>query len=140
MRCALDLQVTAKLRAEENAKAEILRQQRERVARRTRTIAFCEKLGRELEEMAEKGKTPSTSFYCEASSQHRLLVETRKDYADHRKSHNPAGEALDLDLIVEWFAQYCFEVDCRKTWTWHYGWGQVNCFWVIISPKAQCLQ
>ena len=140
MRCALDLQATAKLKAEENTKAEILRQQREEMARRIHTIAFCEKLGKELEEKAEKGYDPRISFYCEASRQHRLLIETRREYADHRKSHYPTGEALDLDLIVEWFAQYCFEVDCRKKWTWHYGWGQVNCLFVIISPKAQCLQ
>ena len=53
MRCAFDLQVTAKVRAEENAKAELLRQRKEDMARTARTIDFCERLGKELEKKAE---------------------------------------------------------------------------------------
>lgn len=140
MRCAFDLQMTAKVRAEENAKAEILRRREEDIACKARTIEFCEKLGRELEEQAEKGETPIIRFDCENSDFPRLLVATRKEYADRRVSHNPIGEPLDLNLIIEWFAQYCFEVNCRKCWTWHYGYGQVNYYWVTIAPQPQCLQ
>lgn len=140
MRCAFDLQMTAKVRAEENARAELLRQREEDKARTARTIAFCEKIGRQLEELAEKGETPIVRFDCEYSSFPRLLVATRNEYADRRESHNPTGESFDLNLLVEWFAQYCFEVKCRKCWTWHYGYGQVNYYWVTISPQPQCLQ
>jgi hypothetical protein len=140
MRCAFDLQMIAKVRAEENAKAELLRQRQEDMARTARTIEFCEKLGRQLEEMAEKGQTPIIRFDCENSNFPRLLVSTRNDYADRRTSHRSTGEPFDLNLMKEWFAQYCFEVDCHKSWTWHYGCGQVSYYWVTISPQPQCLQ
>lgn len=140
MRCAFDLQMIAKVKAEENAKAELLRQRKEDMARTARTIEFCEKLGKQLEEMAEKGQTPIIRFDCENSNFPRVLVATRKEYADHRESHNPIGESFDLNLLVEWFAQYCFEVKYLKSLTWHYGCGQMSYYWVTISPQPQCLQ
>ena len=140
MRCAFDLEMTAKVRAEENAKAELLRQQKEAMARTARTIDFCERLGRELEKKAENGEPPIIRFDCENRDFPRVLVATDKEYADHRTSHNPAGATFDLNLLKEWFAQYCFEVTCRERWTWNYGCGRMSYYWVTISPQPQCIK
>lgn len=140
MRCALDLQMVAKVKAEENTKAELLRRQKEDIARRARTIEFCEKLGKELEKKAESGNTPTISFDCQVNNFPRLLIATRKEYADGRISHYAVGASLDLNLISEWFAQYCFEVVCHKAWTWNYGFGKDSYYRVTISPEPECIQ
>ena len=78
MKCALELMMTAAVKAEENKEKELLAKQREREAKRIRTIRYCEKLGNQLEALAEKGKKPSTSFYCSGYN-HRPLTATFSD-------------------------------------------------------------
>ena len=139
MRCALDLQLTAKIKADEMAVQEALLKQREREKRKVNTIAFCERVGKQLEELAESGQTPQVCFRCENGQQHRFLTATRKDYADHRESYNPTGDGLDLEVMATWFGKYCFEVKCREDRVWHYGWGEVRCLYIVIAPKPECL-
>ena len=62
MRCALDLQLTAKIKADEMAVQEALLKQREREKRKVNTIAFCERVGKQLEELAESCQTPQVCF------------------------------------------------------------------------------
>lgn len=139
MKCALELMATAAVKAEEIEREKKLTEQREREAKRIRTIRYCEKLGNQLEALAEKGKNPSTSFYCTGYN-HRPLTETFSDYADKRLSYKCCGEALDLQVMANWFADFCFIVTLKKFNYYAYGFGLCSGYEVVISPKAECLQ
>ena len=138
MRCAMDLMVTATVRAEEIARENAARVAREAQAKIARTIAYCEKLGAELEKMADKGKKPVVSFVCDKRDC-RPLVATNREYADHRTSYNPCGDSLDLELMAEWFAPYCFEVAVEDFHYWNYGCGRWSGYKVTIAPKPACI-
>ena len=136
MRCAMDLMMTATVRAEEMAIAEAMRKEREAIARTTRTIAFCEKLGNELEAMANKGKKPEVSFYTDGNS--KPMVATNREYADHRTSYVVNSESIDTVLMTEWFEPYCFEVVIKEFRYWDYGCGQRWGYKVTITPNPAC--
>lgn len=139
MKCALELMATAAIKAEEIEREKKLTEQREREAKRIRTIRYCEKLGNQLEALAEKGKKPFTSFYCSGYN-HRPLTATFSDYADKRLSYKCCGEALDLQVMANWFADFCFVVTLKKFDYYAYGCGLCSGYEVVISPKAECLQ
>lgn len=138
MRCAMELMVTATVRAEEIARENAARVMRETQAKIARTTVYCEKLGAELEKMADNGKKPVTSFVCDKWDC-RPLVATNRDYADQRISYKRCGDGLDLELVAEWFASYCFEVAVEDFHYWCYGCGRCSGYKVTISPKPACI-
>lgn len=139
MKCALELMMTATIRAEEEAALKILREQEVRERKRVNTIRYCEKLGERLEQMAEKGNIPQTSFYCDKWD-NRPLVSTHSDYADKRLSYKASGDELDLELLKEWFAKYCFDVAIKEYGHYRYGWGYCKGYEVVISPAMECVK
>lgn len=147
MKCALDLQLRAEVRAKENAEVEAARKNAEEVARRASTIALCERLGKMLEQKAENGKKPEISFicdlgryrfteWCSLTNCHRL-ERTYDDYADKRESY-VMKENINLKLMAEWFGRYCFKLDCCEHQVWIYGLGKCKCSLITISPNPQC--
>ena len=139
MKCAMELMAISAVKAEEIEKEKKLFEQREREAKRARTIRYCEKLGNQLEALAEKGKKPSVSFHC-SSYNYRPLTSTFNDYADKRLSYKCCGEPLDLQVMANWFANFCFAVTLKKFNYYTYGLGLCSGYEVVISPKAECLQ
>lgn len=137
MRCAMELTVVAKTRANELAMEEALRQKKQAEEKRARTIAYCEKLGERLERLAITGKKPTVDFYCDRHYQPQ--AETTKDYADHRLSYYSTDGALDMDYLTEWFKAYCFEVSITNIYMWHYGCGECKGFRVVIEPAPECI-
>lgn len=138
MRCAMDLMVTATVRAEEIAREKTARAVREAQEKIARTIVYCEKLGAELEKMANRGTKPVTSFVCDKWDC-RLLAASNREYADNRTSYRPYGDGLDLKAMAEWFAPYCFDVVVEDFSYWRYGYGCNKGYKVTITPKPACL-
>lgn len=138
MKCAMELMMTATVRAEEIARENAARVAREEQAKIARTIAYCEKLGAELEKMADEGKKPITSFVCD-DWKYRPLVATDRDYTDRRISYNPCGDGLDLELMAKWFTPYCFEVIIEDFFYWSHGSGRLGGYKVMITPKPACI-
>ena len=139
MRCALELVMTATIKAEEKAAFKALREQEERERKRANTIRYCEKLGERLEKKADKGELPQTSFYCDKWDK-RPLVSTYSDYADKRLSYREDGDELDLELLKEWFAQYCFDVAVNEYGYYRYGCGYCKGYEIVISPAMECVK
>ena len=138
MKCALELVAIAATRAEEIAREEELRKQREREAKRAATLKMCERLGAELELQANKGQAPSVSFHCSNGGQE--LASTYTDYADGRLSYRPQGDVIDLDILAEWFGQFCFEVIVSDFGYYRYCWGWREGYTVDIKPSPECLK
>jgi hypothetical protein len=138
MKCAVELQLTAKVRAAEIAVEEEERKRQARKALRGKTILFCEQLGKVLESKADKGVNPIVSFYYDSFS--GVMEQTHKDYADHRLSYRKTGLDIDLEYLAEWFNQYCFKVSIKSMTVWRYGWGQTDIQLITVSPAPQCIQ
>lgn len=139
MKCALELQMKATVRAEEIRKAKIEAERKEKIAIRANTLAECERIGLILESEADKGKQPFYHFHV-SNWDNRVLKETREDYADRRVSYNSTTLKLDLDLMREWFAQYCFAVKLKEFYYYEYGCGCCSGWTVYIEPSAECLK
>lgn len=137
MRCAMELQMTAMVKAEERARAEAARKMKAAAIIKAATIRKCEELGAQLEALADSGYRPYTSFYL---TWNRVLETTNKDYADHRLSYNVTSEEINLSVMREWFAQWCFKVTEHETYGWIYGAGEVPILRISIEPDAQCLK
>ena len=112
MKCAMELVVTATVKAEENARIEAERIRRAKEIKRKITAGFCEKLGAQLEDKAQRGVKPEVEFRCDKRG--HLLTATTRQYADRRKSYIPDGSSLDLEFLVEWFDKYCFTVSSKE--------------------------
>ena len=138
MKCALELQVIATVKAEENRRAEIEAETRKAIAIQKETIAECERIGVILEELAEKGKSPIYRFYVDRYWQ--VLKETYKDYADHRLSYNPTSLEIDINTMKKWFKQYCFDVEIKNFRFYQYWFGVRSGGEIIIRPSAECLK
>ena len=139
MKCAMELTAIALNKAEEIAQEIALRKAQEKQKQLEYTTAFCEKLGVELEAVANRGKKPEVEFRC--SNSYRVLKSTYSHYADHRLSYEFDGStALDFEFMSAWFEHYCFEVKKREVYYWQYGWGECRGFDVVITPKPQCLE
>lgn len=139
MKCALELVATATIRAEEiaRAKEEQERAYRERI--RTRTIEYCERLGEQLETLADNGKTPTLYFYCDSSNY--VLTPTYKDYADGRLSYKISNYTpINLHDLCNWFADYCFNVEVENFKYQRYGCGECSGKKITISPSPVCLE
>lgn len=138
MKCAMDLCATAAVIAAENAAAEAARRQKEQQEKHDRTIAFCERIGAELESLAGKGKKPEYSFCVDSHG--RELIGTYNDYYDKRLSYNPKGESMDISVMTEWFKPYCFIV---KTVDFKYYWHGMGLNFgqrVLVSPDPDCFK
>lgn len=138
MRCAFDLVTTANFIAEEKERLKTIQEQLEREELRVRTIQYCEKLGAELEQKSEKGEQPIIDFHC--SHNGTPLVATFSDYADRRLSFNWSKTGkIDLELMKQWFADYCFQVKTTPYDYYCYGLGVCSGYLVKISPAPQCV-
>lgn len=138
MKCALELVAIATAKAEEIAKEKALKEAAERKAREVRTIQFCEKLEKELESQAERGKTPETTFHLDKWS--CPLTVTYNDYADGRKSYRGDHDSIDLDMVKEWLAKYCFVTHEKDFEHSRYGWGKMIGLEIHVIPDPDCLQ
>lgn len=136
MKCATELMAIAKVKAKEIARAEQEKRERETMARIARTIKHCEDLGNTLESMAEQGKEPSAVFYTD--EYHRLMTPTYSRYADGRKSFIWSRESIDLEMLKEYFAQYCFNLTIKQFDYWCYGLGLNQGYVITISPAPKC--
>lgn len=144
MKCAMELMMTATVKAEENArraeemaKEEAIRIARKEAAKITNTIKYCEELGHSLEAIANKGKKPTVSFFCDKKG--TRLKETTREYADRRLSYTSCGETLNLEVMAEWFDPYCFDVIIEDFQYWKYTCGRVDGYKVTITPKPVCI-
>lgn len=138
MKCAMELMMTATVRAEEIAKEEAVRIARVKATKRANTIKYCEELGNSLEAMANNGKNPTVAFFCDKYNT-RPMKATTREYSDHRISYVVCGESLDLELMAEWFDPYCFNVAIEDFHYWNYGCGRSSGYKVTIAPKPACI-
>lgn len=138
MKCALELQMIATVKAEENRRAEAEAEKRKAMILQEKTIAECERIGMILEELAEKGKSPIYRFYVDRYW--RVLKETYKDYADGRLSYNPTSLEIDINTMKKWFKQYCFDVEIKNFRFYQYWLGINSGGEIIIRPSAECLK
>ena len=136
MKCATELMTIAKVKAEEIAKAEQEKRERETMARIARTIKYYEELGNTLESMAEQGKEPSVVFYTDGYC--RPMKSTHNDYADGRESFRWDCDSIDLEMLRDYFEQYCFNLTIKKFNYWHYGLGLKQGCAITISPAPKC--
>ena len=137
MKCALELTNIAIERKQEIENEKILKEMRENEARREATIQFCEKIGVELEARAAKGEKPIYIFKC-SQYKNTVLSETRKDYADGRLSYRSSGPRLNLQVLREWFAEYCFKVTIHEFAFREFGYGYDKGYDIMITPDVQC--
>ena len=141
MKCAMELMATATARKIEIENEKIAERERYLAKVRKNTIAWCEKIGCQLEEMANQGKSPIFSFvFSEINGDGYEMVSNTTLYADHRESWHSTGEKLSLAIIAEWFSQYCFSVYKQKIKVWRYGLGQLNALGVTIKPTPDCME
>jgi hypothetical protein len=138
MKCAMELMMTATVRAEEIAKEEAIRDAHRRAVKRANTIKYCEELGNSLEAMANNGKKPTVTFFCDKYTTSPMKATTR-EYADHRTSYVVCGESLDLELMVEWFDSYCFNMVIEDFCYWRYNLGRNTGYKITIVPKPACI-
>ena len=138
MKCAMDLCATAAVIAAENAAAEAARLQKEKQEKHDRTIAFCERIGAELERLAESGKKPEYSF--STSRDGWELKDTYDDYCDKRLSYNPVGGSMDISVFADWFKPYCFKVtQVDFKYYWH-GRGLNFGYRFVVTPDPDCFK
>lgn len=138
MKCAMELAIISAAKARALEEEETIRRQKILEQRRKYTEEYCEQLGAELEELANKGKKLVVSFKC--SHYYKLLKSTCADYSDRRLSYNiDSSIELDMDYLKEWFESYCFEVKMSTMYYWQYGWGECKGYDVVITPAPQCL-
>lgn len=137
MKCALELTNIAIERKQEIKNEEILKEMRENEARREATIQFCEKIGVKLEARAANGEKPVYIFQCN-QYKNTVLSETYKDYADGRLSYRSSGPCLNLQVLREWFAEYCFKVTIHEFAFREYGYGYCKGYDIMITPDIQC--
>ena len=135
----MELIMTATIKAEEEAIRQAIEEQQKKERQRAYTLRYCEKLGEQLEAIAETGKTPKVIFYC-GKWDTRPLAPTYNDYADKRLSYRTNGESLDLELMAEWFAQYCFCVSIKEYGYYTYGCGYCSGLEVLIAPDPECIK
>jgi hypothetical protein len=131
MKCALELQMIAKARVEENRK-------KEELTIRKHTLRECERIGDFFENQAEKGENVCCyKFYIDKTGQ--KLKETRTEYTDHRRSYISTGLKIDIDIMREWFKPYCFNVEIQNFNYYKYGFGELKGYIIYIRPFANCL-
>lgn len=138
MKCAMELVVTATAVAEAKKQAELLAKQRAYEEKKARTLELCERLGEQLEQFANAGKTPKLVFQCDRWYQ--PLKPTHNDYSDGRLSYRGDGKEFDIDVLTEWFNSYCFAVSKEAFSYYEYGCGYCRGYTITIAPQPACLQ
>lgn len=143
MECALKLQAIAAAKVEENRLREVEAEAKRKVNTFNQTMKYCEQIGKKLEEMANAGYTPRVYFLFDYDYYHpnygfAMEEDHRSPYADKRTTHHRIGEEFDLEVMKEWFAQYCFTLRYYTTYTWKYGHGSYKIYGVIIEPSPEC--
>lgn len=137
MKCAMELMAIANISSRLNELEKQAKELETRKVRLAATFQFCERLGKELESKAEKGEKLEIFFEC--SKQGTVLTRTRQDYADHRLSYRPSTLDIDLQVLKNWFAEYCFKTAVEKIEFDEYGCGRCSGYQVTITPDTQCL-
>ena len=140
MKCALELMATATVRANEIAEEKRLAAEREERQLRAYTEKLCEEIGAEMERMANKGKQPAFTFFCDEENGGKRLAETRSHYADKRLSYFATGEKFSLKMMAQYFDKYCFQVAYCPKWVWRYGYGEVRVYQIKVTPKPECCE
>lgn len=135
MKCAMELMMISAVNSVERRKEEEERKRKELQEICENTIAYCNELGNTIETLADEGRQPKVIFYI--TNDDHILTSTYRDYADHRLSYR-GGKKIDLDIMAEWFAKFCFRVEKEEFWYYRYGCGQNKGYKVIISPSPEC--
>ena len=138
MKCALELTAIIVEKKEEKAKEKFLKEMAEREARREATIRFCEKTGAVLEAKANRAEDLEYTFYCNQHSK-GILLRTFNDYADGRLSYRTSDSKIDIELLREWFAEYCFKIIIEDFDYREYGFGYRSGYKITILPDMQCV-
>lgn len=138
MKCALELTAIIAEKKEEKARAKLLKEMAEKEARRETTIRFCEKTGAILEAKANRAEDLKYTFYCNQRSKGILLM-TFNDYADGRLSFRTSDSKIDIELLKNWFAEYCFKIIIENFDYREYGFGYRNGYKITILPDMQCV-
>ena len=148
MKCAMELMTTAAVRAEELAREKAERAKREeeervKCAKREaeanikETLILCEKIGAEFEKQANAGEK-YLIYTVKCDKYYRPLAEGTK-YADGSQSYFTFGKALNLKIMANWFANYCFEIKLYKSSYREYGCGYRDGYEVVITPAPSCI-
>ncbi len=132
----MELMMTSIVKAKENEENEKERRIKELKKIYDDTIAYCNILGDKLENLANKGQKPETSFYLDLYHS-TVLTPTRNDYADGRLSYRE-GDKIDLDILIEWFSKFCFSVEKNKISYWRYWSGCNSGLKITIFPTPNC--
>ena len=158
MKCAIELLAIAKEAEalhviEEQAKIEKARL--EALARRKRTIEWCEEvLANYLEKQAICWKPfASGSWTWEVSDgtvmhfhacdyERKILCPLKYDrkYADGRKAFVPYGDTIDADVVAEYCKQFCIEVQVKSRNYFRYGWGAGSGAELQFRISPECLK
>lgn len=138
MKCAVELIAIATAKAEEKAREQALKEAAEKKAREERTLQLCEELGKKLESKAETGETVKATFYLDKWD--CPLTRTFSDYCDGRESYRASHDPIDLDLVKEWLAKYCFVTQEKEFEHYRYGFGKMVGREIKVIPDPECLQ
>lgn len=136
MKCALELLAIQKAKQEEIARAEAIRKEKEEREKRERTLAMCEEFSEELEKLASLGRDPAIQFKC-SSDYERVYQRSHTRYADEGPEHYCSGK-FDIELMKQYFAEYCFRITETKTSFRTYGCGSWRGYALSIEPDPQC--
>jgi hypothetical protein len=151
MKCALELysireDALKKKRLEELKKDEECRARQNEIAKYS--IQFCENyIGKELEKDAQKGLQPSLyiegnvikdrlgkEYFCP------LVEEPRNRYADGKRSYTiDRSKTIDLEVVRNYLAQFCFMVNTSHLEYYHYGFGKQDGIKLKITVNPECL-
>jgi hypothetical protein len=137
MKCALELMVIAEAKAEEKAREQEIYERKRKEEENARTLKMCEDIGKYLEEMAENGERPYYCFNC--SKNYSLLTKERQRYANGKTSYTTVpNSSFNIELMKEYFENYCFEVSAINYEYYNYGWGaqKGHTIYIRVSPKC----
>ena len=138
MKCAMELVVIATAKAEEIEQAKLLAKQRAYEEKKARTLELCKRLGEQLEQLANAGKTPKITFQCD--KWYQPLKPTCDDYSDGRLSYRGDGQEFDIEVLTEWFNSYCFAVSKEGFSYYRYSFGYCRGYAITIAPQPACLK
>jgi transcriptional regulator len=127
----LEIMETNKARIE---RERIEKERKEREQKAQATLKLCEELSEKIEGLAQKGKDLTVYFNC--TEKGAIMTPTTRDYADSRISYH-YQECIDLDLLKDYFKQYCFDITVVKRFEyWYYGCGKFSDGMAVrISPN-----
>lgn len=140
----------------ENAEKKRIREEQERLERerkaverlkilKKRTVNWCEKIGKILEEKATNAQPLEYNIIlCESNLTKDICYTLEKvpsRYSDNRADYSVNyNEEIYLPTITEFFEKYCFKVSYWTERIYSYGSGARRAVRVIIKPAPQCFK